>query len=815
MKTQETQNQKTLEEVRPGERGTILRVGNDRGPVKRRLVDMGLTPGTQVMVRKVAPFGDPVELNLRGYELSLRKSDAAQILIATGEEGERRAQIRKQRMGMVQHLPDEETLRRMDADHAHEAAEHGGVPDYASHDTREMKLALVGNPNCGKTTLFNALTGSNQYVGNWPGVTVEKKEGRAEVDGKAVTIVDLPGIYSMSPYSMEEIVARDFIVGERPDAIIDIIDATNIERNLYLTAQLLELERPMVIALNFMDEVERHGDKIDVDQLSKTLGVPVIPITARSGKNIQKLLEVAHHQMHVGVTVEPDDLYDDFTHQIHHKVGELIHDKAYAAHIPAHWASIKLIEGDQLVEEALGLSQKEKADLERVCQEYEGAYELGDRETLIADARYQFIQKVVDGCVKRGRPLGTPTLSDKIDAIVTHKFFAIPVFLLMMLAMFALTFGPGQILADGVDTLIGGYFADGVRGVLAAAGTAPWVEALLVDGVIAGVGGVLTFLPQIAILFLFLSFLEDSGYMARAAFIMDRLLRRFGLSGKAFIPMLMGFGCTVPAVMGARTMENEKDRRMTIMLVPFMSCSARLPVYGLLTAAFFPRYGGLVVFSLYFLGLIFAILSGILLKKLVFKGEPAAFVLELPPYRLPTLKNIALHVWEKVKGFLIKAGTLILAMSVLLWFLQTFGVENGGFCMVSNEEYSILGTIGSLLAPIFAPLGFGTWQAAVALLSGLIAKEMVVSSMSMFYGFSVTASGAAIAAALGGTFQSPLAAYSFLVFVLLYVPCVAAVSTIRKEMNSVKWTLASIGWQLCAAWLGSFLVYQIGSFFLR
>ena len=556
MRTQTEQNERTLEEVAPGERGVILQVGNENGPVKRRLVDMGLTPGTEVTVRKVAPFGDPVELNLRGYELSLRKADAAQIRVATGAEGERRAQTRRRRIGMVQHIPDEETLRRMDADHAHEAAEHGGVPDYASHDTREMKLALVGNPNCGKTTLFNALTGSNQYVGNWPGVTVEKKEGRAQVEGKSVTVVDLPGIYSLSPYSMEEIVARDFIVGERPDAIIDIIDATNIERNLYLTAQLLELERPMVIALNFMDEVEKHGDHIDVAGLSKALGVPVIPITARSGENIQTLLEAAHRQMHVGVTIEPDDLYDGFTHQIHHKVGELIHDKAYAAHIPAHWASIKLIEGDALVEKALGLSQKERDELEAVCREYEGAYDLGDRETLIADARYQFIQTVVAQCVRRGRPLGAPTLSDRIDAIVTHKVLAIPVFLLMMLCMFALTFGPGQMLADGVDAFIGGWFAGGVRSLLAAAGTAPWVEALLVDGVIAGVGGVLTFLPQIAILFLFLSFLEDSGYMARAAFIMDRLLRRFGLSGKAFIPMLMGFGCTVPAVMGARTMEN-------------------------------------------------------------------------------------------------------------------------------------------------------------------------------------------------------------------------------------------------------------------
>ncbi len=815
MKTELEQSRRTLEDLVPGERGFILRVGSDKGPVKRRLVDMGLTPGTEILVRKVAPFGDPIEVNLRGYELSLRKEDARQITLCPPGMNPVQRPHTHERHGMVQRVPDEETLRRMTAAHAHEAREHGGEPDYASHDSREMKLALVGNPNCGKTTLFNALTGSNQYVGNWPGVTVEKKEGRASVDGKAVTVVDLPGIYSLSPYSMEEIVARDFIVGEHPDAIIDIVDATNIERNLYLTAQLLELERPMVIALNFMDEVEKHGDRIDVDRLSRALGVPVIPITARSGKNVDELLRVAHRQMHVGVTLEPDDLYDDYTHEIHHRVGELIHDRAYGANIPAHWAAVKLIEGDPLVSKALGLDEKTQASVDAVAAEYEGAYDLGDRETLIADSRYRYIQDVVSLSVKKGRARDALTTSDRIDSIVTHKIFAIPVFLLMMLAMFALTFGPGQVLADGVDTLIGGYFAGAVRSVLDAAGTAPWVEALLVDGVIAGVGGVLTFLPQIAILFLFLSFLEDSGYMARAAFIMDRLLRRFGLSGKAFIPMLMGFGCTVPAVMGARTMENEKDRRMTIMLVPFMSCSARLPVYALLTAAFFPRYGGVVVFSLYLLGLIFAIVSGIILKKFVFPGEPAAFVLELPPYRMPTARNMALHVWEKVKGFLIKAGTLILAMSVLLWFLQSFGVEGGAFGMVVHEEYSLLGYIGSFIAPVLKPLGFGTWQAAVALLTGLVAKEMVVSSMSMFYGFSVTASGTAIAAALSGTFATPVAAYAFLVFVLLYVPCVAAVSTIHKEMNSTKWTLASVAWQIGAAYIGSLLVYQIGSLLFR
>ncbi|MEG2119341.1 MAG: ferrous iron transport protein B, partial [Pseudoflavonifractor sp.] len=716
------QKQKTLEDLAPGERGIILRVGNDSGPVKRRLVDMGLTPGTEILVRKIAPFGDPIEVNLRGYEFSLRKADAAQITLATGEEAQACQMTRRKRAGMVQREPDEETLRRMSAAHVHEHREHlGGAPDYASHDTREMKLALVGNPNCGKTTLFNALTGSNQYVGNWPGVTVEKKEGRAQVEGKPVTIVDLPGIYSLSPYSMEEIVARDFIVGERPDAMINIIDATNIERNLYLTVQLLELERPMVIALNFMDEADRHGDKINCDRLSKLLGVPVVPITARNGDNVEELLRIAHRQMHVGVTLEPDELYDDYTHLIHHEVGELIHDRAYAAHIPAHWASVKLIEGDALVEQNLKLDTETLEKLDAVYAEYEHAYVLGDRETLIADSRYQFIQRMVSVSVQKGRPVGALTRSDKIDSIVTHKWFAIPVFLLMMLLMFALTFGPvGGFLSDCVETLVGGYFAGWVSGILTAAQVAPWVESLLVGGVINGVGGVLTFLPQIALLFLFLSLLEDSGYMARAAFIMDRLLRRFGLSGKAFIPMLMGFGCTVPAIMGARTMENEKDRRMTIMLVPFMSCSARLPVYGLISAAFFPQYAGIVVFSLYIIGLLFAVGSGIILKKTMFRGEPAAFVLELPPYRMPTLKNCAMHVWERVRGFLVKAGTLILAMSVVLWFLQSFG-WNGGPVMVEDAAASFLGTIGGFIAPIFTPLGFGTWQAAVALLTGLVA----------------------------------------------------------------------------------------------
>lgn len=802
----------TLEDIQPGHSGVIAKVGNDRGAVKRRLVDMGLTPGTEIRVKKVAPFGDPLEVELRGYALSLRKSDAAQIEMCPPGEIPVQRPHRHSKQGMVQHIPDEETLRRMAAAHEHETKEHAGIPDYASHDAREMKLALVGNPNCGKTTLFNALTGSNQYVGNWPGVTVEKKEGYATIDDHGVTIVDLPGIYSLSPYSMEEIVARDFIIGERPDAIINIVDATNMERNLYLTAQLLELERPMVIALNFMDEVEKHGDKLDVEALSRMLGVPVIPITARTGINISQLLRMAHKQMHIGVTVEPDNLYDDFTHEIHHEVGEVIHDRAYAQRFPAHWASIKLIEGDELVAKALHLDAKEQAAVNRSIERYEGAYDLGDRETLVADSRYRFIQQVVSAAVVKGRSMGEATLSDRIDSVFTHKYLAIPAFLLMMLLVFTVTFGPvGTFLSDGVDILINGWFAPRLASFLVGANVWPWLQSLLVDGILGGVGGVLVFLPQIALLFFFLSILEDTGYMARAAFIMDRLLRRFGLSGKAFIPMLMGFGCTVPAVMGARTMEHEKDRRMTIMLAPFMSCSARLPVYGLIASAFFSQWSGLVVFSLYVIGLVGAILSGLILKNTLFRGEAAAFVLELPPYRFPTMKNCLLHVWEKVRGFLIKAGTLILCMSVVLWFLQSFDMH---FILTKDSGNSVLGHIGGAIAPLLAPLGFGTWQAAVALLTGLVAKEAVVSSMCLFYGFSTLDSAGTIQAALAGTFQTPLAAYAFLVFVLLYVPCVAAVATIYKEMGSLRWTICSVLWQMGWAYLAALLIYQLGSLFL-
>ncbi len=798
----EEKKMKTLEDLAPGQSGVILSVGSRSKAVKRRLTDMGLTPGTNVAVRKIAPFGDPIEVTLRGYELSLRKEDARCINVGT----EKPARPKRPSKITYTGRHDSETQRRMILAHEHELENHFKKYDPFAHDTREMRVALAGNPNCGKTTLFNALTGSNQYVGNWPGVTVEKKEGTAKIRGREMTMVDLPGIYSLSPYSMEEIVARDYIISGEADAVINIVDITNLERNLYLTTQLLELERPMVLALNFMDAAEKEGLEIDIARLSKEIGIPVVPISAKTGENLEELLITTHRQIHLGYTVEPDDLYDDFTHEIHHKIGELIHDSAYEVGLPAHWAAIKLLEGDPIVEERIAPDKETQEKLDEIIAEYESASDMGDRETLLADSRYQYIEGVTARCVKKTGTHGVQTLSEKIDKVVTSRVFAVPVFLLTMLIVFAITFGPfGSWLSDGVATLIEEIISPWLVSALSGAGVSAWLISLVVDGIITGVGGVLTFLPQIALLFLFLSILEDSGYMARAAFIMDRVLRRFGLSGKAFIPMLMGFGCTVPAVMGARTMENEKDRRMTIMLTPFMSCSAKLPVYGLISAAFFGPWAGIVVFMLYIIGMIVAVASGVLFKKTLFKGEPAPFVMELPPYRMPAPKNMFLHVWERVRGFLVKAGTIILLMSIVLWFLQTFDMS---LHMTEDASVSLLGKLGAFIAPALTPLGFGTWQAAVALFTGLIAKEAIVSSLSMFYGFALTASGGAVAAAMSAF--TPLSAFSFLVFILLYIPCVAAVSTIYKEMESLKWTVVSVVWQLLTAYAVSLLVYQIG-----
>ena len=670
-----------------------------------------------------------------------------------------------------------------------------------------ITIALAGNPNSGKTTLFNALTGSNQYVGNWPGVTVEKKEGTARLGDREITVVDLPGIYSLSPYSMEEIVARDFIIGEGPDAVIDIVDATNLERNLYLTVQLLELERPLVLALNFMDEVKARGDQIDVERLSKELGVPVVPITAKTGEGLDELLQVAHRQMHLGVTYEPDDLYDDFTHDIHHRMGELIHDYAYAANLPAHWASIKLLEGDGIVAKALNLPADVQNKLDAIIAEYEASSALGDRETLVADSRYRYIERVVRASVVKGKGSEGPTLTEKIDRIVTGKYTALPLFLCAMLVMFVITFGPfGSWLQDGVSALID-LFSGWLEGALSAAGAPDVLISLACDGIISGVGGVLSFLPQIALLFFFLSFLEDSGYMSRAAFIMDRLLRRFGLSGKAFIPMLMGFGCSVPAIMSTRTLASERDRRMTILLTPFMSCSAKIPIYGVFSAAFFPDHAALVMIGLYILGILVGIVAAKVLGATAFRGNPVPFVMELPNYRFPSAKSVGQLCWDKAKDFLTRAFTIIFVATIIVWFLQTFDTRLN---LVADSADSLLATVGAWIAPIFKPLGFGDWRVSTALVTGFIAKENVISTLGI-----LTGSGADVSAAALGTLFTPATAAGFLAFTLLYTPCVAAISAVKRELGS-GWKAAGVALSQCAvAWFVAFWVCRIAMLILE
>ncbi|MEG0115925.1 MAG: ferrous iron transport protein B, partial [Hydrogenoanaerobacterium sp.] len=592
-------------------------------------------------------------------------------------------------------------------------------------------IALAGNPNCGKTTLFNELTGSNQYVGNWAGVTVEKKEGKASYNGTELLINDLPGIYSLSPYTMEEVCARDYIMHDDPDVIINIIDGTNIERNLYLTIQLMELGRPMIIAVNMMDDVEQKGETIDCDRLAALLGVPVLPIVARKGEGLTRLLD---ETVKIASSTEPQPHHIEYDYKTQNAISSILliltENTQTSDHHIQFYAS-KLLEADASIADILKLTESQRERIEVLVKAYEATSEYGDRDTMLADARYSYITKLVGKTVVKNTTPGFLTMSDKIDRIVTNRVLALPVFLAVMFFMFTIVFGPvGTGLKGIVEWILNGVIAPAAEDFLLAADAPLWTFSLIIDAVIGGVGGILTFLPQIMLLFLFLSILEDSGYMARAAFIMDRLLRKLGLTGKSFIPMLMGFGCTTPAVMAARTMENEKDRRLTIMLTPFMSCGARLPIYALFAGIFFKEHQGLVVFSMYLLGIVVAVVAGLVLKHTLFKGEAAPFVMELPTYRMPTLKSTGLHMWDKCKGFLIKAGTVIFSMSILVWLLQNF---NFSLQMVSDSSESIFGHIGAFIAPIFIPLGFGTWQASVSLLAGVVAKEAVVSTMGVLY----------------------------------------------------------------------------------
>ncbi len=686
-------------------------------------------------------------------------------------------------------------------------------------------FALAGNQNSGKTTLFNQLTGSNQHVGNWPGVTVEQKTGtmlhhhhgkqahiglprlsrndRVSEENSDVTIVDLPGIYSLSPYSLEEIVSRNFIVHDQPDVVINIVDATNLERNLYLTLQLLQLGRPVVIALNMMDEVRARGDVINLKAMEKTLGVPVVAISARKGEGLDELVRRTMHAAESKLPPPKLDVCEGAAHKALHAITHLVEEAATAHGVMPRYAATKLFEGDEPMLEELDLSDSTKHIIDEILTQMEK--EVGmERAAVMADTRYRFIERMLETCLTRSQRDGT-TLTDRIDNVLTHPMLAIPVFLLMMILVFYITFGPiGTWAADGFAALVDNGIAL-LSGGLSGWGVTSWVHDLLIDGVFTGVGSVLSFLPTILILFLLLSVLEDSGYMARAAFLMDKPLRKLGLNGRSFIPMMMGFGCTVPAVMSARSMNTQRDRRFTIMLTPFMSCGAKVPIYALFASAFFHGNQFGVMCALYLGGIVVAILSGLFLKQFVFHGDAAPFIMELPAYRLPTLGNVARQMWDKAKDFLKRAFTVIFLATVVVWFLQNFTFS---FTLTENIEESMLGTIAGFIAPIFAPAGFGTVEASTAVITGVMAKESVVSTLAVLSG--VDAESAEMLTSMHQIFPSTLSAISFLAFVLLYMPCVAAVAAMRREMESGRWAIGTVAAQTGLAWVVATLIFQLG-----
>ena len=778
-----------LDELEIGKDAIIASVASDDVALHQHILDMGLTPGTEVTMMKYAPMGDPMEIRLRGYELTLRRDTAARIELVDVHDTDT----------VARHAPQTGSV-------AHPALGEGYHPRRTKKAVPEgspITFALVGNQNCGKTTLFNCLTGSNQHVGNFPGVTVDRKDGQIRNHPEA-TVTDLPGIYSLSPYTGEEVVSRQFILDSRPDAVIDIIDATNIERNLYLTLQLMELDRPMVIALNMMDEVTANGGTIDVNLLERELGVPVVPISAAKNEGIGELVEHAMHIARYGerpgridfCSSAADSPDGGALHRCIHGIANLIEDHAKAAAIPLRFAATKLVEGDALVIKALNLDQNELDAIEHIISQTEE--ESGsDRLCALADMRFTFIEDVCATCVVKPHESREHKRSVAIDRVLTGRFTAIPMFILIMGLVFWLTFGViGAALQGLLEQLVSMVIGAADAG-LTAFGTNPVVRSLVVNGVLTGVGSVLSFLPIIVVLFLLLSILEDSGYMARVAFVMDKILRRFGLSGRSFVPMLVGFGCSVPAIMSTRTLPSDHDRKMTVMLTPFMSCSAKLPVYGLLCAAFFPQATVPAMVSLYILGILVGMIVATILNHTTFKGEPVPFIMELPNYRMPSAKTTLLLAWDKAKGFITKAFTIIFAASVVIWFLQTFDIR---FNMVTDQSQSMLAGLGGLIAPVFAPLGFGDWRTSTALVCGLVAKESVISTLTVLL-------GSTSAAALSGMFTAPIA-YVFLVFVLLYPPCVAAISTVRSELGG-RYAAAVFALQVTVAWIIAFVVHTV------
>lgn len=774
----------TLKELGIGESARIKTVGGD-GALRQHFLDMGVIPKAEVTVVKFAPMGDPMELQLHGYELTLRLDDAAQIEVEPIQKRSRN------------HEGPKELSKTAHPGLGEEGKYHVKGEEDPLPAGEMLTYALVGNQNCGKTTLFNQLTGSNQHVGNFPGVTVDRKDGA--IKGYPNTqITDLPGIYSMSPYSSEEIVSRNFVLDNAPKAIINIVDATNIERNLYLTMQLLEMDIPMVLALNMMDEVTGNSGSIDVNKMEGLLGVPVVPISAAKNEGVDELVR---HAIHIAKYKERPGRQDfcdekDFGGAVHrciHAVCHLIEDHAKNAGIPLRFAATKLIEGDSIILKQLHLDKNETETLEHLIIQMEKERGL-DRSAAIADMRFTFIEKVCESTVVKPKESKERLRSQKIDKILTGKYTAIPCFIAIMLAVFYLTFnvigaGLQDLLALGIE-----WITDITDKALTAAGINEVLHSLVIDGIFAGVGSVLSFLPIIVTLFFFLSLMEDSGYIARVAFFMDKLLRKIGLSGRSIVPMLIGFGCTVPAVMATRTLPSERDRRMTILLTPFMSCSAKLPIYAFFISAFFPGKGGFIMAGLYFLGIMIGIIDAILYRKVLFKGDAVPFVMELPNYRMPGIKNVGQLLWEKAKDFLQKAFTVILIATLCIWFLQSFDVH---FNLVSDSKNSMLAALSGVLVPLFKPLGLGDWRICTALISGFMAKESVVSSLQILFGTSVS------------TAISSLSAASLLVFSLLYTPCVAAIASIKRELGG-KWAAGVVVWQCVIAWVAAFIVRVIG-----
>ena len=770
----------TLKDLNIGETAVVGTVGGE-GALRQHFLDMGLIPGEEVTLVKFAPMGDPMELSIHGYELTLRLDDAARIGVT---------------------LAKAPAVKKAAAE-SEKPVEHPGLGEGGRYHTKKgenplpdgttLTFALAGNQNCGKTTLFNQLTGSNQHVGNFPGVTVDRKSGAIR-NNPNTEVTDLPGIYSMSPYTSEEIVTRQFIIGEKPTGIINIVDATNIERNLYLTMQLMELDTPMVLALNMMDEMRGNGGTVRINKMEAMLGIPVVPISAAKNEGVDELVD---HALHVAKYQERPGRMDFCSEEDHggavhrciHGIIHLIEDHAKAAGIPVRFAATKLVEGDQRIEAALKLDQNEKEMIEHIIVQMEQERGL-DRAAAIADMRFHFIHQLVEQTVVKPRQSKEQLRSAQIDRFLTGRYTAIPAFVGIMALVFYLTFGViglalQNLLEAGIDALTAA--ADST---LTAWNVNAAVHSLVIDGIFTGVGSVLSFLPIIVTLFFFLSLLEDTGYMARVAFVMDKLLRRIGLSGRSIVPMLIGFGCTVPGVMASRTLPSERDRKMTILLTPFMSCSAKLPIYSLFAAAFFPEHAALVMVSLYFLGIAVGILMAILLKSSVFKGEAVPFVMELPNYRLPGLKNVVQLLWEKARDFLQRAFTVIFVATIIIWFLQSFDLR---LSLTADPQQSILAWLASGIAPLFAPLGFADWRVSTALITGFMAKESVVSTLTILYG-----SSAAFAAAL-----SPAAAAPLLVFCLLYTPCIAAVASVKRELGG-KWALIMVANQCIVAWLAAF-----------